>query len=151
MMSKPKYYEIAEKEIGVKEVRGGENPRIIEYHSTTTLKAREDEIAWCSSFVNWCIEKAGLKGTKSAAAISWAAWGERVTDPREGDIVVIRQKSKGHDQATGSTSGNHVGFFVRIQDHRIYILGGNQSDSVKVSSFGLGSYDVIAYRRHDEA
>jgi hypothetical protein len=38
-------YEIARREIGQKEVRGGENPRILEYHATTTLGAREDEAA----------------------------------------------------------------------------------------------------------
>lgn len=145
-MSKPKWLEIAEAETGVTEKRGGENPRIIEYHASTTLKAREDEIPWCSSFVNWCMSKAGLKGTGSAAAISWAAWGDRITEPREGCVVVIRQRKKGADQATGSSSGNHVAFFKKIENGRIFLLGGNQGDSVKVSSFGLGSYDVIAYR-----
>jgi uncharacterized protein (TIGR02594 family) len=145
-MSKPKWLEVAEAEIGVLEKRGGENPRIIEYHAATSLKAKEDEIPWCASFVNWCLKQAVIAGTGSAAAISFAAWGERITEPKEGCIVVIRQRKKGADQATGSASGNHVAFFQRIQDGRIYLLGGNQSDSVKVSSFGLGSYDVIAYR-----
>lgn len=141
-----KWLEIARAEIGVKEIKGGENKRILEYHASTTLKAKEDEIPWCSSFVNWCIEQAGLPGTKSAAAISWASYGERLTEPKEGAICVIRQRAKGTDQATGSSSGNHVGFFLKITDGRIYLLGGNQSDSVKESSFGLKSYDVVAYR-----
>ena len=143
---KPAWLEIAEKEIGVTEKKGGENPRILAYHATTSLKAREDEIPWCSSFVNWCMAIAGIAGTGSAAAISWAAWGQRLTEPREGCVVVIRQRKKGTDQATGSSSGNHVAFFKKIEGGRIFLLGGNQSDSVKVSSFGLASYDVIAYR-----
>lgn len=145
-MSKPAWLEIAEAEIGTTEKRGGENPRIIEYHASTSLKAREDEIPWCASFVNWCLVKAGQKATGSAAAISFAAWGDRLTEPREGCITVIRQRKKGQDHATGSSSGNHVAFFKHIKDGRIYLLGGNQGDQVKVSSFGLGSYDVIAYR-----
>ena len=149
-MSKPKWLEIAEAEIGQTEVKGGENPRIIEYHASTLLKAKEDEIPWCSSFVNYCIIQAGVVGTMSAAAISWASWGERLTEPREGCVVVIRQRKKGTDQATGSSSGNHVGFFQHIENNRIYLLGGNQGDSVKVSSFGLTSYDVIAYRWPEE-
>lgn len=148
---KPEWLKIAETEMGQREVRGGENPRILEYHAATTLHAREDEIPWCSSFVNWCMKKAGVKGTGSAAAISWASWGQRLTEPREGCVVVIRQRQKGTDQATGSSSGNHVAFFQKIQDGRIYLLGGNQSDSVKVSSFGLASYDVIAYRWPENA
>jgi uncharacterized protein (TIGR02594 family) len=145
-MPKSEWVVIAEAEVGVSEKRGGESPRILEYHASTSLKAREDEIPWCASFVNWCLREAGLKGTGSAAAISFAAWGDRLTTPREGCITVIRQRKKGQDQATGSSSGNHVAFFQKIQDGRIYLLGGNQGDQVKVSSFGLSSYDVIAYR-----
>lgn len=147
---KPKWYEIAEKEVGTQEVKGGENPRILAYHASTTLKAKEDEIPWCSSFVNWCITQAGLKGTNSAAAISWLNWGTS-TEPKEGVIALIRQKKKGTDQATGSASGNHVGFLVKTEGGRIYLLGGNQSDQVKVSSFGLSSYEVLSYRWPKEA
>ncbi|WP_224984859.1 TIGR02594 family protein [Geomonas agri] len=63
---------IARKEIGQKEVAGHrDNPRILSYHATTTLKATDDETPWCSSFVNWCLKQAGVKGTDSAAATSW--------------------------------------------------------------------------------
>ena len=55
---KPKWLEIALKEVGVSEIKGGENKRILEYHASTTLKAKEDEIPWCSSFVNWCMVQA---------------------------------------------------------------------------------------------
>jgi len=147
---RPRWMEIAEDEIGIKEVKGGENPRILEYHASTTLKAKEDEIPWCAAFVNWCLVKAGCKTTNSAAAISFATLGERLTSPKEGCVVVIRQRKSGQDQATGSSSGNHVAFFQKIADNRIYLLGGNQSDQVKVSSFGLSSYDVVAYRWPEE-
>lgn len=147
---KPKWFEIAENEVGTKEVKGGENPRILAYHASTTLKAREDEIPWCSSFVNWCITQAGLKGTNSAAAISWLNYGVS-TEPKEGAITIIRQKKKGPDQATGSSSGNHVGFLVKTEGIRIYLLGGNQSDQVKISGFNLASYEVLSYRWPKEA
>jgi len=143
---KPKWLEIAEKEIGVTEKAGpANNQRIVQYHSTTTLKATQDSVPWCSSFVSWCITQAGLKGTNSAAAISWLNWGVP-TEPKEGAVTIIRQKQKGTDKATGSSSGNHVAFFKKIEGGRIFLLGGNQSDQVKVSSFGLGSYEVIGYR-----
>jgi hypothetical protein len=46
-------YEIAKAELGTTEVPGTQNnPRILEYHATTTLKATTDEVPWCSSFVN---------------------------------------------------------------------------------------------------
>lgn len=143
---KPQWMEIAEKEIGVCEVKGGENPRIIEYHKCTSLKASEDEVPWCASFINWCFNQAKIIATNSAAAISFATWGIKLEEPKEGCVCVIRQKRKGKDAATGSSSGNHVALFEKIEDGRIFLLGGNQSDSVKVSSFSLASYEVVAYR-----
>lgn len=142
---KAPWYELAKLEIGQREVKGGENKRIIEYHSTTSLKGKEDEIPWCSSFVNWCVEEAGYHGSGSAAAVSWLNWGERC-EPKQGAICVIKQKSSGKDAATGSSSGYHVGFLVEIPEQRIRLLGGNQSDSVKETGFGRGSYQVVGYR-----
>lgn len=49
----PEHLKIAMKELGVRELAGSKhNPRIIEYHKATSLKATQDEVSWCSSFVN---------------------------------------------------------------------------------------------------
>lgn len=131
-------YEIAKAEIGTKEKPGPQhNKRIIEYHATTTLKATADEVSWCSSFVNWCVTQAGLKGTNSAAARSWLKWGTPVETPREGDIVVF---SRGSNPQSG-----HVGFYVERVGDVIKVLGGNQSDQVKISNYPVGS--LLGYRR----
>lgn len=139
---------IASAEFGIHEDShpGQHNERIVEYHKTTTLKASDDETPWCSSFVNWVMIQSGYKGTNSAAAKSWEKWGTAVTTPTKGNIVVIKKKS-GPDQATGSTSGYHVGFLISKSDKYITILGGNQGNSVKESNYKLSSYDVIAYRK----
>ena len=133
---------IARGETGQREVAGSRhNARIVAYHQTTSLRARSDETPWCASFVNWSLEQAGHRGTDSAAAISWASWGDRVNglgNAHNGDVVVIRNKASGQ---------NHVGFFVSGGDGRVTLLGGNQSNQVKESSFGLGSYDIVAVRR----
>lgn len=135
-MSKPKWLEIAEFEIGVKEVTGGENPRIIEYHSTTTLRAKEDEVSWCSSFVNWCMKQAGIKGTGFANARSWLDWGQKLEYPIEGCIVVLK---RGVNPKSG-----HVGFFINKKNGWVKVLGGNQSDQVKYSNFK--ETEVLGYR-----
>ena len=134
---KPSWYEIAQGELGVKELAGGAaEARIVKYHATTTLKATSDEISWCSSFVNWCITRAGLKGTNFANARSWLTWGKRLDEPQEGCIVVFRR-------GTNPKSG-HVAFFVGQDGNYIRVLGGNQGDMVKVLCFPVA--DVLGYR-----
>lgn len=130
-------YEYAQKEIGVKETPGPANTkRVLEYHATTTLKATSDDVPWCSAFVSWCVEQAGLRGTRSAAARSWLDWGTAVDLPQEGDIVILKR---------GNPPSGHVGFFVKSAGDIIYVLGGNQSDQVKVSGYKRG--DLLGYRR----
>lgn len=126
----PLYYEIARKEIGVKEISGkSHNPRIIEYHTATALKATEDEVSWCSAFANWCLLKAGVKGTNNAAARSFLKWGKSVKeDPKEGDICIFWRGSPESWQG-------HVGFYVREDLINIYVLGGNQNNSVCVQAY----------------
>ena len=123
------WYAVARAEIGVREVTGsGDNPRIVEYLQSTTLDApdaSQDETPWCSAFANWCVERAGYAGTDSAWARSWLQWGVPTDKPREGCIVVLER---------GEGSG-HVGFYVSSTPTEIRLLGGNQSDMVRESSY----------------
>lgn len=138
-ISEPEWMKYARQELGVAERPGAEhNARIIEYHSKTGLAAGTDEVAWCSSFVNWCMAKAGIQGTGSAAARSWANWGLPLTEPRPGCIVVFRRNDPNNPNA------GHVAFFMRQRAPLIDVLGGNQSNSVRVSGYPLA--DVITYR-----
>jgi uncharacterized protein (TIGR02594 family) len=133
----PRWFEIARRELGVSEIAGDEhNPRIIEYHSTTTYRARADEVPWCSSFVNWCVEQSGVAGTDSAAARSWSRWGKSLTQPRRGCIAVF-------SSSRGPHSG-HVGFFERVEGNHVLVLGGNQSDAVNYSSYSKSR--LLGYR-----
>lgn len=140
---------IAIAERGIREAIGPSkhNARIVAYHQTTTLKATDDETPWCSSFVNWVMIQSGRKGTNNALAKSWLEWGVSVKEPKQGDIVVIKQKTRGLNQATGSRSGYHVGFYLSSSPTQIKILGGNQGNMVNDTDFSLKSYDIIGYRR----
>ncbi len=137
---KPAWMHIAEGEIGQHEITGGENPRIIEYDAATTLAAKTDEVPWCSSFVNWVMSRAAITGTRSAAAKSWLSWGIGLTVPSLGCICVLRdvRQPPGH--------GYHVAFWQGESEGRSILLGGNQSDSVKISTFGLETFQVQGYR-----
>lgn len=115
---------IAKAEKGTKEIIGTQdNPRIIEYHSTTTLKATDDETPWCSAFVCWCLQQAGYKHTHSAAAKSYLKYGVPC-DMVLGSIAVFERKG-----------GNHVGFVVAWDDVFVFVLGGNQQNEVNVKQY----------------
>lgn len=119
----------AEMDLGIREVPGPRNnPRIVMYHQTTAGGAAPDETAWCSSFVNYCVEKAGLHGTDSKVALSWQGWGEPSEEPKEGDIVVFRRHSP-------TSSGGHVGFFISQTDDKVRVLGGNQGNTISIAYF----------------
>lgn len=143
-----RWMEIAQGEQGQAEVPGAgkDNPRILEYHQATTLRATDDETPWCSSFVNWVMSQSSHAGTRNALASSWLAWGEKLTEPRYGAIAIIRSRSAAGNAATGSSTGYHVGFLVEQTDKALRILGGNQSNTVKVSSFSREQYTLEGYR-----
>ncbi len=128
---------IAQAELGTKEYAGAaDHPRIVEYLSSTNLGPLErsnDETAWCSAFVNWCVEKAGFEGTDSAWAKSWLTWGKTLTKPRRGCITVFKRNQ-----------GGHVGFYVGKTSSGIKVLGGNQSDAVNLSVYPSNNW--LAYR-----
>ena len=127
------WMKIAKGEIGQEEIPGNShNPRIISYHATTSLKASTDETPWCSSFVNWVMKEAGIKGTNSAAAISWVQWG-KASPAKQGSIVILNS-SKSQNSSL-SYSGNHVGFLVKETSTHYHILGGNQRNKVKESRY----------------
>jgi len=138
--NKPSWLVIAEGEIGVKEIDGsGNNPRVIEYHSVTSLKATDDETAWCASFVSWCLEQAGIKSTRSAAARSYLNWRIKLDKPIIGCIVVFKR-------GTSKTSG-HVAFYMGETEHSILVLGGNQGNKVGIAKYS--KVDLLDYRWPD--
>lgn len=121
------WFDLAFKEMGQQEIDGpANNPRIVEYHKATLFKANEDAIPWCSSFVCWCFEQAGIESTKSAAAKSWKTWGVKLNDPVEGAVTIIRNSKTGL---------YHVGFFVYSLPETVAVLGGNQRDAVNITVF----------------
>jgi uncharacterized protein (TIGR02594 family) len=133
----PRWMTFAIKELGQKEIVGNQhNPRILEYHKTTSLKANNDETAWCSSFVNWCLKQAFIKGTGRANARSWLDWGYPCSDNVLGSIVVM---TRGDNPANG-----HVGFLAGFDDTSVYILSGNQDNMVKYKKFDRSI--VLDYR-----
>jgi uncharacterized protein (TIGR02594 family) len=127
-------YDIAREELlkNVAEIPGPQtNPRIKLYHASTVGGAEPDETAWCSSFVNWCVEQAGLVGTDSKSARSWhnTGWGQAVPKSqwREGDIIVFWRVAK-------TSWKGHVGFLVSFDGPEPEVLGGNQGNRLSIAT-----------------
>ena len=128
---RPSWLPIARKEIGTEEISGpDDNPRITEYHHSCDDTVSDDEVAWCSSFVNWCIGEAGYRGTRSRAARSWMKWGTALPlrEPAMGCVVVLWRDNP-------SSWKGHVGFYVGEDETHIEMLGGNQSNEVCTKRF----------------
>lgn len=122
---------IAAGEYAVAEVAGARhNRRIQQYHGATSLgDDTADEVAWCSSFVNWCQTTAGRPKTGSAMARSWLSWGVTCR-PEAGAVAVLRR---------GPPPWGHVGYLVHWTAGHVWLLGGNQGNRVSVARFPRAS------------
>lgn len=130
---------IALSQYGVKEVSGdGDNPTIVQYAKEAGfLWVSHDSTPWCSIFMNWVAMKASYERTRLATARSWLDVGEDVKVPQTGDIVILKRGN--------STWQGHVGIWVNEDEDFVYVLGGNQSDSVNISPYNKKK--ILGYRR----
>lgn len=133
---------IAFGELGTEEIVGDKhNPEVLKYAKETKITGiTTDEIAWCSTFVNWVAIKAGLQYTGKANARSWLNVGTKITTPEPGDIVVFWRESP-------QSWKGHVGIFLGVSTDkkRVYCIGGNQGNRVSVSAYRLEN--VLSYQR----
>jgi uncharacterized protein (TIGR02594 family) len=108
------------------------------YHDIGFEWVQDDDLAWCAGFLNWCLLQGGYKFLKSLRARDFLNYGVEISKPEIGDIVIFWRISK--DSVWG-----HVGFYICETDNVIYILGGNQSNSVDIAPFP--KTQVLGYRR----
>src|SRR4051812_39485783 len=137
-MSEPAWFVAARKEIGFKEKP--ENRGIGRYIAMAHCGAEGDP--WCSIFANAMLESVGIPGTRSAMARSFEHDGHfvKLAGPSLGSIVTFWRGIQSHGLG-------HVGFYCGEAGGYISVLGGNETDSVRIenlrahgSSFGLSGY-----------
>lgn len=135
-----KILEIALSQFGIREWVGKEhNPEVMKYFSETGFSnIPNDETSWCSAFMMWCIMKANLPHTNSLLAKSWLKWGIGVVEPELGDVVVFWRIDPNGPYG-------HVGLFIRKTNEFIWVLGGNQGNSVSISFYPVSQ--LLGYRR----
>ncbi len=126
---------------GVKECPGrNDNPQIIKYFDEIGFDGSrlKDETSWCSAFANWVAKTCGKPFSAKLTARSWLKIGVQVKEPKIGDIVVFWRE----DPASWK---GHVAFFISETPEHIYVLGGNQSNQVKISAYP--KQRLLEYRR----
>lgn len=140
-------FDLAMRFVGVKEVSGAlHNPQILAMLQLDASWPKEDEVPWCSAFVNYICWMLRLPRSKDLSARSWLDVGRPVAgkELKVGfDIIVLGR------EGAGPTAG-HVGFYAGMDNYsvnanQIHLLGGNQNDSVNVSTFPTSS--IIGCRR----
>lgn len=133
---------VAINEIGVKEIKGSKhNERILQYAREANFSwIKDDETAWCSVFLNWVAKQAKLETSNSAAARSWLNVGFEVKNPEPGDVVIFWRENI-------SSHFGHVGIYLGYSKDgsRVYVLGGNQGDSVSISAYSASR--ILGFRR----
>lgn len=139
----PLWLQEARKHIGQKEIPGKEsNPWIFSMWQRlkgaavwSWLGSDDSSAPWCGTFVAHCITSAGLPiPAHWYRAKAWLGWGQKVSFPVVGCVVVFER-----------TGGGHVGFVVgKDWVGNLMVLGGNQGDAVNIRPFDMAR--VAGYR-----
>ena len=129
-------------ELGVTEFLGKRsNPEIDKYFIAMGFpkEKQNDNTAWCGAFLMWCAWQSGFEfPVDNLTARAWLDVGTETECPLVGDIVVFWRES------VTSWKG-HVGLFVNARGSNIYVLGGNQDDSVSIKPYP--KKQLLGFRR----
>lgn len=132
-------YELAQRFVGIKEVDGTtSNPQILAMLRLNDTWPDDDAVPWCSAFTNYVAWLLRLPRSKSLRARSWLLIGEVIDlqDAEPGfDIVVFKRGSGSQPGPNVIDAPGHVGFYAGVEGTKILVLGGNQGDSVSLSSY----------------
>lgn len=142
-------FEVAQRFVGkVKELPGAQHDPFIQWALSLCGFGPDapDETPWCSATMNALCFICGAPRTRSAAARSWLGIGSSVTvaDAQRGDIVIVKQADNDPGPEVLNFRG-HVGLFAGADAAHVYILGGNQSNSISVATFPLSR--LLSIRR----
>ena len=142
-------FDIAQVFVGTKEVGGAmDNPQILAMLKLDNNWPENDEVPWCSAFVNYICKLLRLPRSKSLLARSWLEVGKEISLPNAEagfDVVVLQRGFGAQPGPENTTAPGHVGFYAGHTGNFVQVLGGNQADSVKVSSYDISR--VLSVRR----
>ena len=142
-------FDIAERFSGIREVGGNvDNPQIMAMLKLDNSWPTADEVPWCSAFVNYVCWLLRLPRSKDLRARSWLTIGRGIDLDHAVpgyDIVILKRGSGEQPGPEVIDAPGHVGFYAGRSDGLIEVLGGNQSDTVKISRYPSGK--LLGVRR----
>lgn len=104
-------------------------------HEIGDTPAAGKNMHWCAAFVNYCLHRAGYSHTGSAGAASFIqshSWTfQALEEPRYGCVIVV----PGHVAFLNSVTGLPKNPGGDVEVASVSLLGGNQSDRIKVSTY----------------
>jgi uncharacterized protein (TIGR02594 family) len=145
MTDKPRWLERAERDIGMREVKGARhNPSILlMFRKLGHGWVTNDETPWCAAAVGAWLEDCGIQSTKRLNARSYETWGRQLDKPAVGAIVTFWRKTR-------NGAYGHVGFIAgRDSRGNLVVLGANQNDMVCYARYlpkGHPDSRVLSYR-----
>ena len=116
---------------GLSEIAGpSSNPEILEFFKDLGYDWVTDDstTSWCSAMLSYYAKKCGYQYHVGLDARGWLDMPVKVLKPSIGDIVVLWRGSP-------SDWRGHVGLFINWDDTKIWILGGNQSNTISITPY----------------
>lgn len=114
--------------------------------SRNTADGGKSGVPWCAAFVSFMLYQSGIESLKTLSSQAYLRYGTEIewTDwskVRINDIVVLTNRAK--------PSNGHVGFFrgYNSKKDQIILLGGNQSNKVKLSVYPVNNPSKKLYVR----
>jgi len=127
------WLDLARKHLGLREISGAKHaPMIIKMLEALKAPFRDDETAWCGTFVGWCVATSLPNEAVPASpwgSINWLKFGAEIKTPVVGCVAVFWRGSP-------SSWTGHVGFIVGQDKDSWHVLGGNQDNAVTVARVG---------------
>jgi uncharacterized protein (TIGR02594 family) len=117
------------------------NPNILACYGACGHSYSQDSgsmaYAWCAAFVSYALKTAGIDSLRSMSSQAYKNYGNEVDwrtldKIRYLDICVFKSRTR---------SGGHIGFIVGVDNKtgKLKILGGNQGDDAKISTYSVSS------------
>jgi uncharacterized protein (TIGR02594 family) len=110
------------------------NPNILGCYEVAGQSYSGDGTPWCAGYVSYVLNTAGIECLRTLSSQGYKQYGSEIDwrtfeNVRTNDIVILTRNS---DPRFG-----HVGFFrgYNPSTRRVQMLGGNQSNTVKLSNF----------------